>query len=111
MYLLSVNIVNDIFALSLSSIVVNAGGGTTGNGIGSGVTGTVDPNASATSFNNLGTTGYQCRFYFSLGFINSSISVDGQTFDLSDKIYLIDEDEILGARFLISNTTTNNWRK
>jgi len=57
----------------------------------------------------VGRNGVQARFYFTLKYINPSISADGYVFDLSDKMYLIKEDEIQGARFLISNATTSDW--
>lgn len=75
----------------------------------------VDYGASASqdtkSYNNLGTVGYQYRFFLSLGFRENFIEVDGQTYNLGENMYLIDNDEIKGARFLISNATTNNWIK
>lgn len=61
------------------------------------------------NYDKLGKNGVECRFYFTLKYLESSISVDGYSFDLSDKMFLIREDEMKGARFLLSNITTNNW--
>lgn len=55
------------------------------------------------------TLGVQVRFYFSL-FLNSDVlSVEGYDFDVSSMRYLIDQTEIKGARFLLSNVTTHDW--
>lgn len=66
---------------------------------------------SATDISSIGRNGVEARFYLTLKFINPYIEVDGFTFDLSDKMILVNEDEMKGARFLISNVTTNNWIK
>lgn len=64
---------------------------------------------SATDISSIGRNGVEARFYLTLKHINPSISVDGFAFDLSDKMILVNEDEMRGARFLISNVTTNDW--
>ena len=55
-----------------------------------------------------GSNGRQIRFFFSLGFINHEISFGGNTYNVSDKLYLIDNTEIKGARALISNQTSHD---
>lgn len=56
-----------------------------------------------------GTSGVQARFYFSLFFNSDVLSFEGFDFDVSSLKYLIDQSEIKGTRFLISNATTNDW--
>lgn len=55
-----------------------------------------------------GKNGVEARFYFTLKFINPTINVDGFDFDLTNMLILIDEDEIKGTRFLVSNATTHD---
>lgn len=57
---------------------------------------------------SVGKNGVQARFYFTLKFIDTSLSVDGFDFDISNKMTLVDNDEIKGARFLISDATTHD---
>lgn len=56
-----------------------------------------------------GTSGVQARFYFSLFFNSDVLSFEGYNFDVSSLKFLIDQSEIKGTRFLISNATTNDW--
>lgn len=66
---------------------------------------------SETSITSVGNGGYQCRYFYSLKFISDSINVDGFNLDVSGTKYLIHDNEIKGARFLVSNSTTSNMRK
>ena len=55
-----------------------------------------------------GKMGVQARFYLDLYFTSDYLEFDGYSFDVTDKHYLIHDDEIEGARFIISNVTTND---
>ena len=66
---------------------------------------------SETNITSVGNGGYQCRYFYSLKFTSDSINVDGFNLDVSGTKYLIHDNEIKGARFLVSNSTTSNMRK
>lgn len=66
-------------------------------------------NQNITSLAGRGGSGYQVRFYFSLGFNRSAITVGDVGISLADKLYLVDKNEIKGTRFIVSSMTSHDW--
>lgn len=64
---------------------------------------------SPTDLKSVGSKGVQIRFYLTLKFKEPAVYSDGNSFDVSDKMLLINEGEFKGARFLISSFTSNDW--
>lgn len=68
-------------------------------------------NQSDKNITTVGKDGYICRYYYSLLHLGDSVSADGFTLPLPSNRYLIKETEVDGARFIVSNATTNNMRR
>lgn len=57
------------------------------------------------------TAGVQVRFFYNLMHDEETINIEGFDYNVGDVKYLIKDTEILGARYLISNATTADWRR
>lgn len=58
-----------------------------------------------------GRSGVEVKFYFTLKLDSPAVTFDGHTFSGGYSQYLLDEANIDGANFLISNVTTSDWSR